>query len=90
MGARGRKSAASLAVIGPAGVVTVRRPEPPGDLTDEQADEWRSIVNSEPAETFSHGPQGTLTQLCRHITRGRRLAQLANEMEGSKDFDVPS
>jgi hypothetical protein len=33
MGARGRHGVAELAVIGPGGIETVRRPEPPDELT---------------------------------------------------------
>jgi hypothetical protein len=41
MGIRRGASAADLAVIGPSGIETIRRPEPPEELTDEQAVEWR-------------------------------------------------
>lgn len=88
MGVRGPKSAAALAVIGPGGVETVRRPEPPHELTDEQADDWRAVVNAMPADWFPRGAHGTLVQLCRHRIRARRLAQLLNAAEAAEDFDV--
>jgi hypothetical protein len=52
MGVRGRHGVAELAVIGPSGIETVRRPEPPDELTDEQATEWRAIVNRLGADWF--------------------------------------
>lgn len=88
MGARGRKSAAELSVVGSAGIETVRRPEPPEELTDEQAHEWRAIVNSMPADWFPRGAHGTLVQLCRHRVRARRFAQLIDAAEAAEDFDV--
>src|SRR3546814_433066 len=88
MGARGRKSAAALSVIGPGGVETIRRPEPPSDLTDEQADEWRAVVNRLPAEWFPRETWGLLSQYCRHVIRARRLAQLLDAAEQATEFDV--
>ena len=43
MGTRGRKSAVQLA-IAPQVVEIIPRPVAPGDLTDEQADEWQAIA----------------------------------------------
>lgn len=88
MGIRGRKSAASLAVIGPGGVQTIRRPDPPAELTGEQADEWTAIVNSMSADWFPRATWPVLAQLCRHIIRARRLAQLLDATEKSDGFDV--
>lgn len=45
MGVRGRASAADPAVIGPSGIETIRRPEPPTESIDEQAIEWCVVVN---------------------------------------------
>jgi len=87
MGARGRKSAASLAVIGPGGIETVRRPDPPDDLTPEQADEWRAVVNRLPSEWFPRETHGLLAQYCRHVVRARRLAQAIEAAESRDDFD---
>lgn len=88
MGARGRPSGASLTVITPSGVQTLRRPDPPADLTDEQAQEWRSIVNRLPAEWFPRETHGMLGQYCRHVVRARRVAQLINAAEAASDFDL--
>ena len=83
MGIRGRQSAASLTVIA-AGIEVVPRPNPPDELTDEQAHEWRAVVNRMPAEWFPRETHGMLAQYCRHVVAARRVAQLI-EAEESKD-----
>lgn len=88
MGLRGPRSSADLAVIGPNGIETVRRPEPPDHLTDEQAAEWREIVNRLSADWFPRETHSMLEQYCRAITRARRVAQLLNNMETGETFDV--
>jgi hypothetical protein len=88
MGNRGRVSAAALTVIGPGGIETVRRPEPPIELTDDQAEEWRAIVNRMPADWFTRETVPLLVQYCRTIVRARRLAQLLNNTEKSEELDV--
>lgn len=88
MGTRGRTSAAALAVIGPNGIETVRRPDPPSDLTDEMADLWVSVVNRLPADWFPAETQPMLAQYCRHVIRARRLAQMIDATEKSSEFDV--
>jgi len=88
MAQRGRKSAASLTVVATAGVETVRRPEPPSELTDEQAHEWRRIVNRLPADWFPAETHGLLIQYVRHLVASRRVAQLVAALEGSDEFDT--
>lgn len=88
MGNRGRVSAAALTVIGPGGIETIRRPDPPAELTDEQAEEWRAIVNRMPADWFTRETEPLLVQYCRTIVRARRLAQLLNNTEKSEELDV--
>jgi hypothetical protein len=59
MGSRGRKSAAALGVIH--GIP--QRPEPPDELTPEQAEEWREIVGRMPVDWFGRqDPQADLAQ----------------------------
>jgi hypothetical protein len=72
---RGRKSAAALAIAAPT-IEVVQRPDAPYDLTDEQTDEWRAIVNRLPADWFPRETHAVLAQLCRHIVNARRVAQL--------------
>jgi hypothetical protein len=88
MGTRGRRSSAEIAVIGPHGLETIRRPAPPASLTDEQAQEWRQIVSSMAANYFSPETHALLEARCRHVIWGRRLAQAIEAEEKSPDFDM--
>lgn len=90
MGTRGRISGAALAVaaIGPDGVTSLRRPDAPDELTAEQAEEWRAVVNRLPAEWFPRETWPLLASYCRHIVTGRRVAQLIAACEAREDFDV--
>ena len=69
-----------------------QRPDAPYDLTDEQVDEWRAVVNRMPADWFPRETHGMLSQYCRHIVSARRIAQLIEDtMKPSKSrkaFDV--
>lgn len=85
MRTRGRQSAAALTVVKP---LVVRRPEAPSDLTDEQAHEWRSIVNRLPADWFPRETHPLLAQYCRHAVASRRIAQLISAHEQSEAFNV--
>lgn len=87
MATRGRKSAASLSVITPGGLEAIRRPDPPTELTVEQAHEWRSITNRMPADWFPRETHGMLAQYCRHLVAARRIAQLIDAEEVG-DFDL--
>tara|TARA_R100000365_G_C2748614_1_gene80753 strand:- start:5285 stop:5698 length:414 start_codon:yes stop_codon:yes gene_type:complete len=80
MGARGRKSAASLAVASRP-VEVVQRPDAPYDLTDEQSEEWWAVVNRMPADWFPRETHGMLAQYCRHVVAARRVAQLIADRE---------
>lgn len=87
---RGRKSAASLAVIGPGGIETIRRPSPPNTLNDMQAREWIRVCNSLPADWFPPYTHGLLTEYCRifsncEIISDRIEAVLARD---SVDIDL--
>lgn len=87
MGIRGRQSAAALTVV-TQGVEVVPRPNPPEELTDEQAHEWRSVVNRLPAEWFPRETHGMLAQYCRHVVAARRVAQLIEAEESKDPVDV--
>ena len=88
MGERGRKSAASLSVISGSGIETIRRPDPPTELTDEQADEWRAVVTRLPADWFPRETHGMLAAYCRHVVTARRVAQIVQQIESAKEFDI--
>jgi hypothetical protein len=88
MGARGRKSAASGELVAVSAVQVMARPDAPYDLTDEQADEWRSVVDRLPADWFPRETWPILTQYCRHVVTARRVAQLIDAEMKSPEFDV--
>lgn len=89
MGIRGRKSGADLTAIttitGP--VEVVQRPDAPYELTDEQVDEWRAIVNSLPADWFQRGNHALLVQYCREWSSARRVALLIEQCVSGKEID---
>jgi hypothetical protein len=87
---RGRKSSDALLMAdatAPA-IQPVGRPDAPYDLNDEQAEEWWAIVNRMPENWFPRETHGMLSQLCRHIVRGRKISQMADEMEKLKGTDA--
>jgi hypothetical protein len=84
---RGRVSAASQSVVIIDALKKISRADAPCDLTDEQSVEWWAIVNRMPAAWFPRETHCLLAQLCRHIVRARRLAQLINAMEKASEFD---
>jgi phage terminase small subunit len=90
---RGRKSSAALSVVPLA--PGARRPDPPDELTPEQADEWRAVVGRMPADWFTRENQAMLVDLCRHVVIARRVSEqidafdpawLADD-EGLKRYD---
>lgn len=88
MGNRGRKSAASMAVVSASPVEALSRPDAPYDLTDEQSEEWWAVVNRLPADWFPRETHGVLSQYCRHVVAARRVAQLVAACESAEDLDV--
>lgn len=86
---RGPTSAAALTVISGDGIVSIRRPDPPDELTEEQADEWRAVVNRMAADWFPRETHGLLAQYCRHIIASRHIAQLIAKAESDDgDLDI--
>jgi len=85
---RGRKSADSLQVVTPGNATSLARPQPPSDLTAEQADEWWAVVERMPADWFPRETHGLLSQYCRHVVTARRVAQLIQSAEGADDLDI--
>jgi hypothetical protein len=82
----GRRSAAELAVVQIGTVCS--RPEPPSELTEEQAQEWRAIVDRLLPDWFTRETHPLLVQYCRHTVSSRRISQLIANLEQSDDFDV--
>lgn len=92
MRTRGRKSSAALAVVT---TLPGQRPEPPAELTDEQADEWRAVVGRMPSDWFTRETHELLANYCRHVTKARTLAKAIDgfdpewlvDEDGLKRFD---
>lgn len=68
---RGRKSSAELAVVAGFGP---RRPEPPAELTADQAAEWQAVVARLPADWFPAETHALLAAYCRHVVTLRMLS----------------
>lgn len=77
MGRRGRPSANSLSVVS---ISEYQRPDPPEELTKEQAVIWRQVVNYLPSDWFLRGPTDNLANYCRHVTERRRIAAELNDL----------
>jgi len=78
---RGRKSAAALTVVPINARDMVRRPEPLPELTPAQAEVWRSVVDSLPADWFGRETHALLAQFCRHVVCARRVSELIEQWE---------
>lgn len=79
MAARGKQSAAALAVVTPAGID--QRLAPPANLTPAQKAEWVSIINSRPADWFGPENAASLIQYCRHKVQADLIAQQLEEFD---------
>lgn len=88
MKTRGRISAAALSVVQTGVVEIIPRPKPPAELTAEQRDEWRAIVDRMPADWFPRETHALLADYCRHVVMARRIAQLIAQAEDGETFDV--
>jgi hypothetical protein len=67
----GRESLASLEI--PSVVGLPERPEPLSHLTAEEAEEWRNIVATKPADWFMRDAQPVLAAYCQAIVMHREL-----------------
>ena len=83
---RGRKSAGELAVVAPP--ERHERPEPPVELTPEQADVWNSVTAPREADWFSEDVHPVLIQYCRHTVEARRIAQLIDQECAKGEMDL--
>lgn len=72
MAQRGRKSAASLAVVT---TLPGQRAEPPRELTKAQAEVWRAVVSTKPADWFTEDTHPLLMAYCRHVVTATVLAR---------------
>lgn len=83
---RGRKSAAQMESAG--AVMVIDRPDVPLDLTPEEADEWRAVVDGMPADWFPRETWPLLAQFCRHTVSARRVAQMVDSEMARDPIDV--
>lgn len=79
MAQRGRKSSASMSVV--QALPGQERPEPPEELTPEEAEEWRAVVGRLPPDWFVRETHGQLVNYCRHVVRARMIAGLIRDFE---------
>lgn len=70
MAVRGRKSAEAIAAV----KVVRDRPEPPVELSERQAAEWRAVVDRMPAGWFERETHALLAQYRRHVERAEIFA----------------
>ena len=69
-------------------ITTINRPEPVRGLTDDQAHEWRAVVDRLPAEWFPRETHALLAQFCRHVVSGRHIAGLIENLISSDEFTL--
>jgi hypothetical protein len=77
--------ASTLALVAP--VATVKRVQPPDDLTPEQRKEFLRVVESMPPEWFAPAHVQLLVQYCRHVTMANKLGQAIDKLLSKKNID---
>ena len=79
MAKRGRKSAAELSVVRVS--LEGYRPPAPDDLTSQQAQVWREIVESVPGGWISPAQEPLLAAYCRHVSGADRLSAMIEKCD---------
>ena len=74
MAARGRKSAASLAVTNKPDIGVAKRLPPPATMSDAEMSVWAEVVNDQPAGAFTATHAPLLEMYCRHVVNNRIIA----------------
>jgi hypothetical protein len=62
-----------------------KRPDPPKDLTDEEAEVWRNVVDSMPPDWFSAATFPLLGLYCRHTAGLGFIDKMIRVLEKSVD-----
>jgi hypothetical protein len=75
MAKRGRESAASIVSSSAQGLSTENRLQPPVNLTDAEMQVWHQVVSDQPSNAFTDTHIPMLEMYCRHVVRGRVLAE---------------
>ena len=84
---RGRKSAASLAVV-QSPLETIQRQLAPGELNDEEVEVWSAVVNDQAADWFSPSTVPVLAAYCRHTIAARRVAEYIEKATSDPDLSI--
>lgn len=79
----GRKS--SIALVTPRPLNVIERPRPPRDLSDEELEVWRGIVDQELPDWFTNATLPLLSQYCRHVIHAKRVAELIEHTISTSD-----
>ena len=77
---RGRKAADDTPGALPIALVPAQKPEPPEELTLEEAEEWKRYVGRMPADWFTAEVQPVLVELCRHRCLSRKAAEALHQV----------
>jgi hypothetical protein len=80
---RGRQSTAATAIadLATVNVHAEERPDAPYELNDDEAAEWRGVVEAMPRDWFQRETHGLLVQYCRHVVRARKIADMIADLE---------
>ncbi len=70
----GRKSTAELGVK--ISALSVRRPDPPEELSDDEKETWKAITATQPPDWWRVDTFPLLTAYCSHIENARRIDRL--------------
>jgi hypothetical protein len=85
---RGRKGSAQIETAG--AVMVIARAEAPLDLTPDETDEWRAVVDALPADWFPRETWPLLAQFCRHTVMSRRMGALIDAEMSAPEIDMKS
>jgi len=80
-GKSGRQSAEARKVVS-LGMPGSDRPEPPEYLNEDQASEWRAVVDACPADWFPRETHGALESYCRHTVAEREVDKMVEDLKG--------
>ena len=88
-GKHGRVSIDALMITDNGLAAELPRPDAPYDLDDAEAEIWRNVVESMPADHFIPANYHLLTLLCRHIVESERLEGFIKAYRKRKrDFNI--
>lgn len=93
MGDRGRRSAASLSVVGGTASIPIGEAvKPPKGLTEAEREIWETVSGDKSADWWDEGNAPLLADYCRHIVRQDLLSKMIAEFtptpENFSDYDA--